>query len=55
MFGDIKDLLEMMKKSDGHFISLLKEMHEVNKHLKEITTLIKEQNSRLTKIEKDLK
>lgn len=44
MFGDIKELIDMMKKSDAHLTSLLKEMRLTNHHLDQIVALIKEQN-----------
>ena len=47
MFGDIKDLVDMMKKSDVHLTSLLKEMRSTNHHLDQIVALMKEQTALL--------
>ncbi len=43
MFGDLKELLDMMKKSDAHLISLLKKIELTNHHLETIIGLVKEQ------------
>lgn len=45
MFGDIKQLVDMLKKSDAHLTSILKEMKETNHHLNKIIDLLKEQNN----------
>ena len=52
MFGDIKDLVEMMKKSDAHLTSILKEMRVTNEHLKRIVDLVEKQHAMMKKIEK---
>ena len=46
MFGDLKELIEMMKKSDAHLTLILKEMKVTNEHLKKIVELVEKQQSK---------